>query len=213
MNYFEEQEYTKRFDLGLWKKLLKYARPYTRQLIVLALIMVGAAVIDVVFPLATRYAIDRFIIPGKLNGLAGYSIVYGLLILIQVLNTWLLIKIAGKIEVWLVYDIRKAGFKRLQELSFSYYDKTPVGWMMARMTSDSERLGEAISWGLVDLTWGLCHDDFHHDCHALYELEAGFDYPGGCAPACPYQPFLPGKNSRGLPAGAENQLQNHRRFQ
>lgn len=155
MNYFEEQEYTKRFDLGLWKKLLKYARPYTRQLIVLALIMVGAAVIDVVFPLATRYAIDRFIIPGKLNGLAGYSIVYGLLILIQVLNTWLLIKIAGKIEVWLVYDIRKAGFKRLQELSFSYYDKTPVGWMMARMTSDSERLGEAISWGLVDLTWGF----------------------------------------------------------
>ena len=62
---------------------------------------------------------------GKLNGLAGYSIVYGLLILIQVLNTWLLIKIAGKIEVWLVYDIRKAGFKRLQELSFSYYDSSP----------------------------------------------------------------------------------------
>ena len=69
--------------------------------------------------------------------------------------TWLFIIIAGKVEVWLVYDIRKAGFKRLQELSFSYYDKTPVGWMMARMTSDSERLGEAISWSLVDLAWGF----------------------------------------------------------
>jgi len=155
MNYFEEQEYTKRFDFMLWKKLLRYAKPYTKQLIMLTLIMIGAAVVDVVFPLATRYAIDHFIVPAKMNGMVGYSIVYGLLILVQVLNTWLLIMIAGKIEVWLVYDIRKAGFKRLQELSFSYYDNTPVGWMMARMTSDSERLGEAISWSLVDLTWGF----------------------------------------------------------
>jgi len=52
------------------------------------------------------------------------------------------------------YDIRKLGFKRLQELSFSYFDKTPVGWIMARMTSDTQRLGETIAWGLVDLMWG-----------------------------------------------------------
>ena len=155
MNYLEEQEYTKRFDLGLWKQLLKYAKPYTRQLIILASIMIGTAVVDVIFPLLTRYAIDHFIMPGKLNGLVPYGIVYGVLIVIQSIITWLFIILAGKVEVWLVYDIRKAGFKRLQELSFSYYDKTPVGWMMARMTSDSERLGEAISWSLVDLAWGF----------------------------------------------------------
>lgn len=155
MNYLEEQEYTKRFDLGLWKQLLKYAKPYTRQLTILASIMIGTAVVDVIFPLLTRYAIDHFIMPGKLNGLVPYGIVYGVLIVIQSIITWLFIILAGKVEVWLVYDIRKAGFKRLQELSFSYYDKTPVGWMMARMTSDSERLGEAISWSLVDLAWGF----------------------------------------------------------
>ena len=155
MNYLEEQEYTKRFDFGLWKQLLKYAKPYTWQLILLAFIMIGAAAVDVIFPLLTRYAIDHFIMPGKMNGLVQYGIVYGLLIAVQGIITWLFIIIAGKVEVWLVYDIRKAGFKRLQELSFSYYDKTPVGWMMARMTSDSERLGEAISWSLVDLSWGF----------------------------------------------------------
>jgi len=53
------------------------------------------------------------------------------------------------------YDIRKKGFKHLQELSFNYYDKTPVGWIMTRMTSDSTRLGEFISWGLVDMVWGV----------------------------------------------------------
>ncbi|HHY82499.1 MAG TPA: ABC transporter ATP-binding protein [Clostridiales bacterium] len=155
MNYIEEQEYTKRFDLGLWKHLLKYAKPYTKQLILLAFIMILAGGVDVVFPLMTRYAIDNFIIPDKLEGLPLYALVYGLLVALQGFNTWALIMIAGRIEVDLVYDIRKTGFKRLQELSFSYYDKTPVGWIMARMTSDSQRLGESISWGLVDLTWGF----------------------------------------------------------
>ena len=67
---------------------------------------------------------------------------------------YFLILIAGRIELGLSYDIRKIGFKRLQELSFSYYDKTSVGWLMARMTSDVERLGATIAWSLVDLTWG-----------------------------------------------------------
>jgi ATP-binding cassette subfamily B protein len=53
------------------------------------------------------------------------------------------------------YDIRKNGFKRLQELSFTYYDKTAVGWLMARMTSDTSRLGDTIAWGLVDFVWGM----------------------------------------------------------
>jgi ATP-binding cassette subfamily B protein len=76
------------------------------------------------------------------------------LVALQAVNVWLLIDIAGKIEIGVCYDIRKLGFKKLQELSFSYYDKTPVGWIMARMTSDTQRLGETIAWGLVDLMWG-----------------------------------------------------------
>ena len=76
------------------------------------------------------------------------------MVALQAVNVWLLIDIAGKIEIGVCYDIRKLGFKKLQELSFSYYDKTPVGWIMARMTSDTQRLGETIAWGLVDLMWG-----------------------------------------------------------
>lgn len=155
MNFNEEQDYNKRFDMGLWKQLLRFAKPYTKQLVILAFTMVCAGGVDVVFPLLTRYAIDHFIVPATLKGLGLYALVYGLLIVFQGFNTWRLIDIAGKIEVGLVYDIRKTGFKRLQELSFSYYDKTPVGWIMARMTSDSQRLGETISWGLVDLTWAF----------------------------------------------------------
>jgi ATP-binding cassette subfamily B protein len=110
--------------------------------------------IDAVFPLMNRYAVDHFIVPGNTKGLWIFAIAYGGLVALQAVNVWLLIMTAGKIEIGVCYDIRKLGFKRLQELSFSYYDRTPVGWIMARMTSDTQRLGETIAWGLVDLMWG-----------------------------------------------------------
>ncbi len=52
------------------------------------------------------------------------------------------------------HDIRQAGFEKLQELSFSFFDKRPVGWLMARMTSDCERLTNILVWGLLDIVWG-----------------------------------------------------------
>lgn len=65
------------------------------------------------------------------------------------------IDLAGKLEVWLAYDIRKDLFKKLQELSLSYYDNKAVGWLMSRVTSDTGRIGEIISWGFVDFVWGI----------------------------------------------------------
>ncbi|MCB0235425.1 MAG: ABC transporter ATP-binding protein, partial [Anaerolineae bacterium] len=43
----------------------------------------------------------------------------------------------------------------LQGLSFSYFDKTPVGWIMSRVTSDSERIAQLVTWGLLDITWAV----------------------------------------------------------
>ncbi len=53
------------------------------------------------------------------------------------------------------YDLRRKLFRHLQELSFSYFDRTPVGWIMSRVTSDSERIAELVTWGLVDITWAI----------------------------------------------------------
>jgi len=102
----------------------------------------------------SRYAIDNFIVPVTTKNLKPFIIIYMCIIVFQSLNVWLLIIIAGKIETGTCYDIRKAGFRKLQELSFSYFDKTPVGWIMARMTSDTHKLGEIISWGIVEVVWG-----------------------------------------------------------
>ena len=61
---------------------------------------------------------------------------------------------AGRLGERVQYDLRKKMFGRLQELSLSYFDRTPVGWLMSRLTSDASRVGDLVSWGLVDLAWG-----------------------------------------------------------
>ena len=153
-NAFEEKEYSKRFDLALWKKLLTFCKPYKKKMILLGFFMLALAGVDVLFPLMSKYAIDNFVIPGNTDGIMWYGLVFFILVAFQAFNIFFFIDIAGKIETYLTYDIRKKGFLHLQELSFNYYDKTPVGWLMARMTSDSQRLGSFISWGLVDMVWG-----------------------------------------------------------
>lgn len=155
MTTFQEQDYSKKIDLNLWRKLFKYVIPYKKYMIRLILVMMTLGGIDVVFPLMTRYAIDNFVLKGSFQGLWIFAAVYGLLVLVQCINVKLLALNAGSIETGVVYDIRHEGFDNLQQLSFSYYDKTPVGWMMARMTSDVQRIGDTIAWGLVDMVWGF----------------------------------------------------------
>lgn len=155
MDAFTEQEYIKGFDWGLWKKLGRFAVPHKKYLTILVILMVVVGATDAIFPLLTKYAVDNFVMVGEFAGLLNFAGVYLFMVILQAVNVYFLIALAGKIEMGICYDLRKTGFKRLQELSFSYYDKTPVGWIMARMTSDVQRLSGTISWGLTDLVWGI----------------------------------------------------------
>ncbi|MBZ9634088.1 ABC transporter ATP-binding protein [Clostridium sp. FP1] len=154
-NKLVENKSAQKIDIGIWRRLFKYLTEFKKGLVFLAFLMVGVAGIDVVMPLLTRYAIDNFIMKKTTNGLTIFAIVYFCIIVFQALNVRLFIINAGKIETHLAYHIRKLGFKRLQQLSFSYYDNSSVGWLMARMTSDVARLSEIISWGLIDMVWAL----------------------------------------------------------
>lgn len=146
---------TEKIDIGVWRKLYKYLSEFKNGLMFLALLMVGVAGIDVVIPLLTKYAIDNFIVKKTIDGLTSFAVVFFCVIVFQALNVRLFILNAGKIETHLAYHIRKLGFKRLQQLSLSYYDTSSVGWLMARMTSDVTKLSEIISWGLIDMIWAL----------------------------------------------------------
>ena len=159
MQQFEEQDYTKRFSLSLWKKILRYAKDYHKDLYKLAGYMALTAGCDVVFPLMTSYASDHFIPnlnhPGGTEGLPGFIAAYLLMVVVQVFAIFRFLYLGGKVEVGTCYTIRKRAFRKLQELPFSYYDRMPVGYLMSRMTSDTQRLAETIGWSLLDLAWGV----------------------------------------------------------
>ena len=158
MQQFEEQDFTKKFSLSLWKKVLQHTREYQGDLVRLMIVMGITAACDVIFPLLTSYAIDHFIPnldrPGSTEGLPLFIAAYLAVMLVQVVAIFRFLYLGGKIEVGACYTIRKKAFQKLQELPFSYYDRLPVGYRMSRMTSDTQRLAETIGWSLLDLAWG-----------------------------------------------------------
>lgn len=157
-NRFEEKEYSSRFDAKVWRKIFHFGSDLFPIIGGLVIIMIGVAILDGIFPQMTRYAIDTLIpalgTPGVEGPVAAFVLRYGLLALLQGFNVWALIMVAGIIEVRLCYILRDKAFHRLQELSFSYFDRTPAGWIIARLTSDAQKLGDTIAWGIVDLVWG-----------------------------------------------------------
>ena len=149
-----EQDYTEKFSLSLWKKILDLTPSYKGMLVRLCLWMALVGIIDIVFPLLTRYAIDTIIPGARQNEVLPFSLCYAGLILLQVLAIYRFLYLGGRIEIGVCYEIRKMGFKKLQELPFSYFDRTPVGYLMTRLTSDAVRLSETVGWSLLDLIWG-----------------------------------------------------------
>ena len=153
---FEEQEFnTDHLDTKLWSKILKHFFVYKKDLTIIFISMILVAGVDIAFPFLNKLAIDYFVLGnGDLSKLWPFGLAYGFLILVQVFVVYFFIKYTGKVEMQFAYDIRNQAFKKLQELSFSYYDKTPQGWIMARMTSDIGRLADIVSWSIIDLIWG-----------------------------------------------------------
>ena len=150
----EEETRKSGIDLALWKTLFSYTRPYRRQVRLLALAGVGTAVVDTLFPLVTRSVIDEVVENRGDAELYGHMLAFAGLAVAISFFIWAFIHMAGEIRTHVSHDIRRAGFERLQELSFSYFDRRPVGWLMARMTSDCERLSNILAWGVLDFFWG-----------------------------------------------------------
>ncbi len=143
-----------KIDLKVWKNILSYALHQKKYIIIITIVMIIVAGIDALFPMLNKIAIDEYIMKNNTQGLYKFGIYYFLVVVAQAIAVYLFITCAGKIEMGLSYDIRKSGFNHLQKLSFDYYNKNSLGWLMARMTSDVQRLGEIVSWGLVDMVWG-----------------------------------------------------------
>lgn len=157
MAAYEEQEYNKPFSFRVWGKMLPFFRPYRKFFAVTLGMNVFLAGIDVVVPLFQSYAIDHFITAESLAGIGRFAGVYVAVIVFQTLCVYLSVRAATIIEMNVGKDLKWAQFEHLQTLSFSYYNTTPVGYIHARVMSDTLRIATMVAWGLVDMFWALIY--------------------------------------------------------
>ena len=151
---FDDDSYTQGMKLELWRRLLAYALNYRLEISALSISAVMTAAAEIAFPLITRSVIDEISARGADANLLTYAGWYAFFTVLLAGSVVGFIWFGGRLRTHVAHDIRMDGFKNLQRLSFSYYDYRPVGWLMARMTSDCERLSNILAWGMLDLVWG-----------------------------------------------------------
>jgi len=150
----DEEDDVRRLDFGAWRKLSRFARPQRKHLLGLMGAGLLLAVSESLMPMLTAGIVDNAIGEQAGDRLAIYAASYLALVLINVLLIWFFIRAGGRAATGIANDIREALFEHLQRLSFSFYDKNPVGWLMSRVTSDTSRMASIIPWFLLDMVWG-----------------------------------------------------------
>jgi len=147
-----ELDAPQKVDIGIWRKLLRYTLRYPTTVKWFAVSAFFIALSDLGFPLVTGRLITA--IENGDRSLARYAWEYAGLSVMIVIAIWGFIRSAAKIRTHVSHDIRRDAFEHLQQLSFSFYDVRPVGWLMARLTSDCQRLSNILAWGVMDFIWG-----------------------------------------------------------
>lgn len=134
-------------------KLLPFVKPYKK--IMISMIIMGAlsSLIDSIYPLFNQYALNHFIALKTTDTLVPFIIVYIVILVVFVILNFVSTTWAGKIEMSVNRDLRNASFNHLQELSFSYFNQNNVGYVHARVMSDTGRIGQLVSWDMMDMVW------------------------------------------------------------
>lgn len=153
--YFEEEEFNTQFNGKTIKRIAQQARPYWKWLAGFLSLIAVVSLQDALFTYLSKLLIDEGIVPGNMARLQELITLYASLIIVQASAVFGFIYLAGVLGERLQYDLRQQMFNHLQGLSLSYFNKTPIGWIMSRVTSDASRIAELVTWGLIDTTWAV----------------------------------------------------------
>ena len=153
----EEKEYTKSFDYSIWKRIFPFLKPYKKTVIMILVMNLFCSLVDIILPLFQRYAINHFIDGNTLTGIGFFTVLYIVVIALQGAAVIAFTRGSMRIEMGLGKDLKRALFVHLQTLSFSYYNVTPVGYMLSRVMNDTGKISGLIAWNFVDLLWALTY--------------------------------------------------------
>jgi ATP-binding cassette subfamily B protein len=152
---FEEEDFQAQLSGKTLKRMFKLTLPHKWWLIGFIVLIAITAIQDGVFNYLKKQIIDTGITPNDPAALTRVLVIYAVIALTQAAAVFGFIYLAGILGERVQYDLRKKLFNHLQTLSFSYFDRTAVGWIMSRVTSDSGHIADLITWGAVDVVWAV----------------------------------------------------------
>ena len=134
-------------------KILPYMKKYRGRIAAMIVMGLTASLIDSIFPLFNRYAIDHFIGEKTLDTAGIFILLYLAVLAVYVIINYISIYWSGMTEMDVDRDLRDASFSHLQTLSFAYFNQNNVGYVHARVMSDTGKIGELVAWRLMDIVW------------------------------------------------------------
>jgi ATP-binding cassette, subfamily B, bacterial len=151
----EEEEYASQLTTPTFARIVALVKPHWRWMAGFLTAIVATAALDAFFTYINKLIIDQGIVPGDFHLVLRYAIYYGSIQLVQSGLVFTFIYLVGILGERIQYDLRKSTFNHLQDLSLSYYSQNAVGRLMARVTSDSGRVSNLMTWGMLDVTWAV----------------------------------------------------------
>lgn len=151
----EEEEHTSQLTAPVLKRIATLLKPHWKWVVGFIITIMLTSVLDAYFTYLNKEIVDTGITLKDRSTLTRIAIIYGSFQLLQAGFVFIFIYLAGVLGERVQYDLRKMLFNHLQDLSLSYYAQNAVGRLIARVTSDTGRVSELLTWGLVDTIWAL----------------------------------------------------------
>ncbi len=134
-------------------RMLPYIRPYRLNIVIMVTLGILSSLIDSIYPLFNRHIINHNLAEQTGDTLMLLTVLYLVILLFQIFTNYQSAYLCSKLELWVNRDLRNASFSHLQTLTFDYFNRNSVGYIHARVISDSGKIGEMFSWRLMDLIW------------------------------------------------------------
>ena len=157
-DFREEEKLGKLYDTRLTHRLAKYLRPYRWQVFVAVTMSLAVAGMDILGPYLFGRGVDRYVVPGMRGEIARHVGIVGLsLIALAYLGSilasfalqYVQVRIMQSVGQQTMYDLRKEIFEHLQRLPMSFFDRSPVGRLVTRCTTDVDALNDLFATGVA----------------------------------------------------------------
>ena len=150
----EKQKHLKLFGIP---KILPYLKNVRGQILMMVTLAIISSCVDITIPQFQRYALDTFVGEGSMATIVPFVIAYIAMILLAAVVNYISCSQATIVEMKVNRELRQVGFRHLQTLSFSFFNQNSVGYIHARLMSDTGRIGGLVSWWLIDCTWRISY--------------------------------------------------------